>query len=290
MKNTQSKTAAIMRDIDGYDRAASEAYGVAPAGDLVEQAIQSTAIQAANALHARRVGCGHALKAGLGLIWLHRETAAPGARNDNLVPRGTRLGFEQAVERVGIPKRTAYRWMNAAGAACQRAKLARDAEELLEELPPPGCRQWEMWEEALEQVAEGMSLNRLMLGQVKDGTEDHRYNELVSGAEEGRERAEVLLAAVAEGKYTLAQAVKALGSQEAYDRLRQEGGEKVRRDPVYLDLDAETGELCGLMPKSLVTIRNAFHHWEELPAPARRKVRELWLEVVVMMPRELVER
>ena len=112
-----------------------------------------------------------------------------------------------------------------------------EGEDLQTEMPTHGSPRWQKWEEALAEVANGMSLNRLLLGTTQASTDEHRVDELVSADEEGRQRATELLQAVSEGRYTLAQAVKALGSQEAYDKLRAEGGDKVRKDPVYLDFD-----------------------------------------------------
>jgi hypothetical protein len=81
--------------------------------------------------------------------------------------------------------------------------------------------------------------------------------------------------------------VRALGSLEAYDRLRAEGGEKVRRDPVYLSMDGETGALGGLYVTALKTLQNTFSRWEETPEAARAQARELWLHTVAALPDEL---
>jgi hypothetical protein len=243
--------------------------------------------QAAQA--ALRKGCEHALLTGIRLIWLHTQSVSMGGdRRSISVPRDTlKKGFDGACAEIGIPTRTAYRWMDATHKACVRATLICEGDDITAELPEPGTARWESWEKSLKAIAQGMSLNRLMLGNSRPSTEEHRFDELISADEEGRGRAADLLQGVAEGKYTLVQAVRALGSLEAYDRLRAEGGEKVRKDPVYLRMDGETGALGGLFVTSLSTIRNTFSCWEETPAPARRAARALWLEVVAAMPADL---
>lgn len=241
------------------------------------------------ATHHLRKGCREALLAGMHLAWLHRETAESGARND-LVPNGTRLGFEGACEIVGVKKRTAYRWMNALGAAVVQIGLIEADEQVADFLPDLDSREWAEWDNALTDLSEGMSVNRLLLGAQQGQTDVARLNDLIGAVEGGSDRAEALVQSVEDGQYTLAQAVRALGSQEAYDKLRREGGEKMRHDPVYLDLDGRTGECVGLLPKSIATIANGFAKWRTLPEPARKKLRGLWQELVAVMPEELAGR
>lgn len=258
------------------------------AGDELGRVVAETRQHAGEALAAMRKGCEHALLAGLRLIWLHRETNAQGQRND-LLTRDSKFGFKSACEEIGIQERTAYRWMNATGNACLRATLIFEGDDLQAGMPAPGTPRFESWEKSLKEIAQGMSLNRLMLGRPKNGTDTGRMDELLCGEEEGRTRAIELLEAVDTGKYTLAQAVKALGSQEAYDRLRADGGEKIRKDPVYLSVDGRTGDIGGLVPRALKTLKNAWEKWDETPEPARKAVRRLWLEVVTTMPADLID-
>jgi len=259
-----------------------------------ENTLETTVIAEAknhfqSAQTALRKGCEHALLTGLRLIWLHGQTASQGARNDRTSCHVSvsQKGFKSAIAEIGIEERTAYRWMNATRAACIRRTLLFDEDDIVAEMPEPGMPRFEQWEKSLREVAQGMSLNRLMLGTSQGSTEEQRYDELISADEEGRSRASDLLAGVASGKYTLVQAVRALGSQEAYDRLRAEGGEKVRRDPVYLTMDGETGRVGGLFVNSMATLKNTFTHWDETPAAARKKARELWLDVIAEMPADL---
>lgn len=247
----------------------------------------------ASAMEHIRQGCADALITGMHLIAIHQRTVGNGQGGNRLgasVPHGTlEKGFREACEEIGIPKTTAYRWMNACGSALTRACLLMEGEDLAGEIPAAGTPRWEMWENELRKFAKGMSLNRLLLGTAKASTEDHRYDELISADEEGRTRASQLLEGVAEGRYTLVQATRALGSQEAYDQLRQQGGEKVRKDPVYLDFDPVSKRSTGLVPKAFVTLHNGFQHWDEYDRTARDEMKTMWLEVVKAAPKELTE-
>lgn len=240
-----------------------------------------------------RQGCAEALITGLHLIALHHRTAGNGHGGNRLgasVSRETlEKGFRDACDEIGIPRPTAYRWMNACGNALTRACLLMEGEDIAGEIPAAGTPRWETWENELRKFAQGMSLSRLLLGTAKASTEDHRYDELLSADEEGRDRATQLLQGVAEGRYTLVQATRALGSQEAYDQLRKEGGEKIRKDPVYLDFDPVSKRATGLVPKAFTTLQNGFQHWEDYDADARAEMKSMWLNVVKSAPRQLTE-
>jgi hypothetical protein len=238
----------------------------------------------AAAAAALRQSCAEALLTGLHLIALHARSVSTGGVR---MAGSTGDGFTSALEQIGIPERTAYRWMTACRNALARVTLVFPDEE--PELPAHGTPAWENWEKHLRGLAEGMSLSRLMIGAAKASSEDHRYDELLSKSESGAGRSADLLAAVAEGKYTLVQAVKALGSQEAYDRLRSDGGEKIRRDPVYLDYDPVAKCPVGLIPKAFVTLHNGFRNWDDYDPDARTAMRRQFLEVIKTAPRELTD-
>lgn len=233
---------------------------------------------------AVRKSCAEALITGMHLIALHARSNAQGSRNDHLNPA---VGFDADLERIGIPKTTAYRWMNACRNALVRCTLIFADDELA--LPTFGSPKWHIWERELVKLSAGMSLSRLMLGTMKASTEEHRFDELLTMEEDGSSRAADLLAGVADGRYTLAAAVKALGSQEAYDKLRREGAEKLRKDPVYLDYDPISKRPVGLIPKAFVTLHNGFQHWDDYDPDARADMKRQWLEVVKTAPRELTD-
>jgi hypothetical protein len=247
------------------------------------------------AADALRKGCAEALITGMHLIALHSRTAGNGHGGNRItgasVPHGTlEKGFRGACDVIGIPERTAYRWMNACKNAAVRATLVFEGDDISAELPDHGdTAKWELWEQNMREIAAGMSLSRLLLGTMKASTEEHRYDELLSADEEGRNRATELLQSVAEGRYTLAQAVKALGSQEAYDKLRQSGSEKIRKDPVYLDFDPIAKRSVGLIPKAFTTLHNGFQQWDSYDADARHEMRRQWVEVIKTAPRELTD-
>ena len=242
---------------------------------LETRMIQEAAEHVHRAEEAMRSGCEHALLAGMRLIVLHEQTHSTGTRND-LVPRGTRLGFESALEKIGLSKTTAYRWMNAAGAyALQYMGI------VAEDFPAPDAPEWQELELAIREQAGKMSLRRLVIGCNKVNSEDQRQEALIAMAEDGSDIAEAILDKIANGEMTLVQAMRAAAGAIATR-------DKERRDPQYLTMDGRTGELGGLYVKSLTTLTNAFAKWDDLPAPARAKARTLWLELVSSLPSDLL--
>jgi len=237
---------------------------------------------------ALRTGCAEALITGLHLMALHARSNAGTGHGDRR-SLAADDGFQGALDQIGIAKTTAYRWMNAAANGLKRAALVFDDVDLMDDLPDHNSPRWLSWEKGLQEVAQGMSLNRLLLGTSKASTEEHRYDELLSADEEGRQRAAELLQGVADGRYTLVQAVKALGSLEAYDKLKAEGGEKNRRDPVYLDFDPVSKKPVGLIPKAFTTLHNGFQQWDSFDPDARSGMKALWKEVIKSTPKDLLE-
>jgi hypothetical protein len=260
-----------MKSKSPTDPAALERLMIAEAADHVQ-----------TAENFAKGACKHALLAGMRLIWLHAGSNAQGSRND-FVSRETKLGFEAAIAQIGLKKATAYRWMAATLNAADSIGISP------EHFPQHGTANWNQLEDILAEIAGKMSLRRLVLGSQKDGTEDQRQEHLIAAAENGQERAEHLLDGVASGKYTLVQAVRALGSQEAYDRLKAEGGEKVRKDPVYLEYDFVGKCATGLMPKALTTLSNGFKGWQSYDEDAKERLKADWIAVVKDIPSELLK-
>lgn len=235
---------------------------------------------------ALRKSCAEALITGLHLVALHARCNAQGSRNDLLTTDNK--GFEAACLEIGIPKRTAYRWMNACINALLRAGLVKDGEEVTEEMPTHGMPRWDQWETSLRTVADGMSLNRLLVGTTQPGTEEERYDKIVSAEEEGSDRAEVLLRKLAEGKCTLVAAIRALGSQEAYDLIRKGKSEKIRKDPVYLKFDTDAKKPVGLLPQACVTLANGFAAWETYDRDAKIAFQQYWIALKKAAPPEIL--
>ncbi|MEO5715032.1 MAG: hypothetical protein ABIT37_16255, partial [Luteolibacter sp.] len=125
---------------------------------------------------------------------------------------------------------------------------------------------------------QGTSLRRLLLGSAET-SEESRLDTLITKDEEGDKHATEILELVATGKLTLVQAIRSLGGKITK--------EKLRTDPVYLDIDGKTGQPTGLFPKCLITIANTFSRWEKLDDSARREVKAAWKEVMTKLPKEL---
>lgn len=274
-------TAPVVTDYSTYQ------FPVRPAPPVeyltpTEFALRQAATEANAATEALRKSCAHALVCGLSLAWLHQNSADPTGGHANLmqgtttvVTTGETEGFKYALETTGVARPTAYRWINAAANALARESLD------IHDMPEPGTDAWDAWTKTLRSVGEGMSLRRLTLGMVKLGTEEARLDELIDRSENDDEAATAALDAVAEGKFTLVQAMRAAAGAAAT-------AGKERRDPVYLALDGRTGQLRGLLPKALITVNNAFSRWQDLDEPARRAVRSAWVELVSHLPQELI--
>jgi hypothetical protein len=249
-------------------------------GQLVQRTIEAQMIKEAKALAggaeiAARTACQKALLAGMRLVWLHSSSHSAGARND-LVPNGTRSGFEEALKQIGLSKTTAYRWIN------KTYELAGKLHGYCPgNFPSPEHRaEWTELEESLTQAAAGMSMRRIAMGASASNSEDERYDVLISRAESGDENAENVLELIASGNLTLVQAMRA-----AAGALATKG--KTRNDPVYLSFDAETRKATGLLPKALTTLRNGFSDWDDYTPAARAALREEWQQTRLAMPDEL---
>ncbi len=240
---------------------AAEVVEVDGAPDVVAAVVEEARGLAAEAAdHARR-GCRAALLAGLRLIWLHRETAAdpranlvPGAVHKSFdVPRGTskEITFDSALAEIGLPRRTAYRWMTCAGRVMVHEGVGERMEEVEAACPEPGSDGWDEWEHLLTERAEHTSLRRLAMGHVASRTDFHRLEELMDMAERGSRSAEEALEKVDDGSLSLALALRAATGAEATR-------DKTRRDPVYLEWDPVGGRLKGLLPAALRTAGNGF--------------------------------
>lgn len=245
------------------------------APDPAGVAIAAAALHAGEAARHLSSACQHALLAGARLLWLHGQTEAQGARNDllrnNFVSRETKLGFADALEKIGLSRPTAYRWLNAAAHALRASGFDPDA------LPEQGTEDWLGMEEALREAGAGTTLRRLQMGFAAAGSDPHRAEDLILRAEAGDELADEFIGKVDAGEMTWVQAIRAGAGAEA---ARGKG----RKDPVYLDIDPATGKALGLFPRALVTLKNAFSRWDELDAPTRKQARLLWLETVAGLP------
>jgi hypothetical protein len=220
-----------------------------------------------------RMSCLGALRVGLRLAALHQET--------NLLdsPGGFRAALTK-LEGCEVPPSTAYRWMNAAVGVMVRDQGVEDEPSLVM-LPEwnPTSEDWKEADQKLTNAANGMSLRRLLVGSAATGDES-RQETLITAAEGGDPHAIKMLEAVAAGKLTLVQAIRAAAGAAATK-------DKTRHDPIYLDIDGITGQPTGLFPKCLVTLSNTFARWETLDESARVEAKKSWKALVANLPREL---
>jgi hypothetical protein len=214
-----------------------------------------------------RKSCFRALQIGLRLIVLHRQAQEAAG------------GFNAALEALHgrrIPRSTAYRWINAAGATVARLAQA-PIDEI--ELPEIGSKEWKELEKQIQAQCQGLSLRRLTLGSAAPG-EESRMDDLIQKAEQGDHLADDILEQVAAGKLTLVQAIRGHAGKTTTK-------DKSRKDPVYLDIDGGTGQPKGLFCKSLITLRNTFDKWDSLDETARTAARAAWKALVAQLPKDL---
>ncbi|MEI7911812.1 MAG: hypothetical protein WCK77_19445, partial [Verrucomicrobiota bacterium] len=88
-----------------------------PLVSIQDQMIREASGHVIAAEAALRKGCKHALLAGMRLLVLHSQTAQ--SPNGSRVSCETRESFEGAINKIGLRKATAYRWMNATLAAAK---------------------------------------------------------------------------------------------------------------------------------------------------------------------------
>jgi hypothetical protein len=224
--------------------------------------------------HHMRGAIGSALRIGMRLLYLHRQTG------EDETPGGFRAALKSLSDRV--PPSTAYRWINAASNTIARLQDISapdgsfDPKDLT--LPAPSSKAWEAMETALTSSTKGMSLRRLLIGSSAT-SEESRMDQLISASESGDPHADKILDQVAKGELTLVQAIRALGGSVTKG--------KDRHDPVYLDIDGATGRLTGLFPKCVITLANTFARWGDLDESARNEARKVWKSLALNIPKEL---
>ena len=234
--------------------------------------IKEVKTHAAEASAAIKKSCTHAILAGMRLyvLWMRTKATNRGEHSD--------AGFAGALEDIGLDRRTAYRWVNAWANLSKRLDMALDKGDVM---PEPGTKEWAALEARAKDECQTMSLRRLMLGSAGEGDEN-RYDAIVTKAESSEDMTAVdeALTKVSCGEWTLVQAIRAIAGQEATKG-------KERKDPLYLDMDAATGEVRGLLPKAVATLATGFHRWGDLDPTARNKFRAAWRELVAHLPKDL---
>jgi hypothetical protein len=62
---------------------------------------------------------------------------------------------------------------------------------------------------------------------------------------------------------------------------------KHRADPVYLTYNPATGKLGGILPASLISLKNGFSQWPKLDFQARGELKKQWDELQTAIPEDL---
>jgi hypothetical protein len=136
-------------------------------------------------------------------------------------------------------------------------------------------------EESFRQISERYSLPRdyfVILTKIKHGVSEPGYPKLPPATEE---QWSAVKRAIIEDRVALTRIFAGYNGEVATRG-------KHRADPTYLMLD-RNGNLRGLMPEALTSLRNGFSQWSKLDFAARGKLREAWLETVESLPEDLRE-
>ena len=231
-----------------------------------------------------RKNCQEAVLVGMHLLHL-KGTAATSHGGDrrSLAFGGAKAGksFSDLLDDLDINRGSAYRWMDKAKELA--IHIGMDLGKDGDRFPQPGDADWSRLAAAAVDWSLLTSLDRLQIGGTEDDPDARRLEHLMSMAESGDREALAWIDRWRAGQITLARAVCGYGGAEATKG-------KTRKDPVYVTLD-EDGKVGGLVMKSLTTLHNAARiwegHWDEVPPPAKKQIREAWLQVLALMPEEI---
>lgn len=270
---------------------------VAVTNDKIEASVAALKVCVELTEDALKNACANALEAGLHLLWL-KQNLNDDDSSSPCVSRGTHgesgkfngankgTGFKSILAAVGLKRATAYRWMNATQTALYRignGSYVSHPDDY--PLPAPHTEERTEMEEEMRQLAKSMSLSRLQLGSGETG--DVMRMEVITTkletAEDDAERTlyEEAMDNVEMGKWSLSDAMRALGSKESAELAKER-----RSNVVYCDIDARSGNLTGLLPKALASLANGLRHWPDMPTPAKAKFREEWKTLVSQLPED----
>lgn len=208
--------------------------------------------------------CANALKAGACLYQLSQRSQ----KSLNTIYNELNLTITRA---------TLYRWVNAYLTACKCLGLSQ---------PPLMSSGWDKHLADLEQLAQGMSINRLLLGAPAAGSDIARLDTLHTAVEtsspEDGDIYQQALENVESGKWTLIQALRAVGAQAA-----QELATERRSSPTYIGFDPETHRPIGIVPRAMTSLRAGFAAWHKLDGESKRAFASLWNELQGAAPSDL---
>lgn len=208
--------------------------------------------------------CANALKAGALL---------------NHIRAAGNIPVSDAIDRIDLNRSTAYRWMDAHTTACKILQLQAVPNALDNDFPAHL--------DALDEIAQGMSLSRLALGAPAPSSDVARLDILQTGAEtaETEQEEELYKQAVENvesGKWTLIQAMRAVGGKAAMDVAIER-----RKDPVYIAIDEESKKPVGILPKALTSLKTGLQNWNVFDGESKRVFSQLLKDVLSELPPEL---
>lgn len=239
---------------------------------------------AANIQARHRKNCHEAVLAGMHLAHIKDQFGLQngGDRRSLTTSIQVRQGFSSVVEEAGIPRKSAYRWLNKARELATALGILSEDPEEPEPFPAPGTAEWNHIAAAAEQWSQHTSMDRLQVGGTAEDPDEQRLEHLMSAAESGDAEALMWIDRWRSGQITLARAVCAYGGAQSTKG-------KERKDPVYLEFDLIDKKPMGLIPKAFTTLCNGFKHWDSYDEDARDQVRGLWREVIKTAPSPLME-
>lgn len=229
---------------------------------------KNTLAELANYVNAARrdltSACTNALKAGAYLHSIHA---------------GGKISMVEALDKIGLNKSTAYRWMNAYHTACKVLGVDNP--------PTNKDRDWAEHLESLGEVAAKMTLSRLALGAPAAGTDLARLDAIQTGMETAEtDKEEALfknaMEKVASGEWTLLQAYRAVCGQAA-----QEVATERRKNPQYLGIDPKTKKPVGLLVTTISTLKQGFKNWDLFGGEEKRVFAGMWRDVEQSKPGDL---
>jgi len=208
--------------------------------------------------------CANALKAGAYLHCIHADG---------------RITMTDALDKIGLNRRTAYRWMNAYQTACKVLGVDNP--------PTHKDKGWAEHLEALGTVAANMTLSRLSLGAPAPGTDLARLDAIQTGMETAEnEKEEAIfqnaMEKVASGEWTLLQAYRAVCGQAAQDKATER-----RKNPQYLGIDPKTKKPVGLLVSTISTLKQGFKNWDLFGGEEKRVFAGMWRDVENAKPDDL---
>jgi len=235
----------------------------------MHKATAQLAIHVAETKRNLKSACLHALYAGCSLIYL---------RDLDLTT------FRKAIDSVLLNERTARRWVNATYNALAYLEI-RDFENV-----EFGSARWNEILAQLEKVAEEFTLSRLQLGAPAAKGDLMRMEIITRQAETSESEQNIYsqaLEKVEQGDWTLVQAVRAIGAQEAAEKISEAKKAAAKQAELLIDVDSSTGEVVGAIPTALKRLQLIFEKWEVLDATSRELARQQWKNLLLSKPADL---